>query len=110
VVIGLDQTPLSYLPDGLHPTRVAVDGQILTNFHDVLQMYLILAPLWRQNDFMMHPARTTSDRSCATLRLDQGIGERIDRARMRRPGNISRNTWITEAILEKLERDEQREE
>jgi carboxyl-terminal processing protease len=44
------------------------------------------------------------------INLLKGIGERIDRARMRRPGNISRNTWITEAILEKLERDEQREE
>ena len=76
----------------------------LTNF--VLQMYLILAPPWRHSDSMTQPARTSSDRSCATLRLDQGIGARIDRARMRRPGNISRNTWITEAILEKLERDE----
>ncbi|WP_246047897.1 DNA cytosine methyltransferase [Hankyongella ginsenosidimutans] len=55
---------------------------------------------------MTQSARTSSDRSCATLRLDQGIGARIDRARMRRPGNISRNTWITEAILEKLQRDE----
>ena len=70
-------------------------------------MYLILAPHWRQNERMTQTARTNSDRSCATLRLDQGIGARIDRARMRRPGNISRNTWITEAILEKLERDEQ---
>jgi len=56
---------------------------------------------------MTQPARTNTDRSCATLRLDPGIGARIDRARMARPGNISRNTWITEAILEKLERDEQ---
>lgn len=69
-------------------------------------MSLLLAPRWRHDDSMTQPARTSSDRSCATLRLDQGIGARIDRARIRRPGNISRNTWITEAILEKLERDE----
>lgn len=69
-------------------------------------MYLFLAPRWRHNNFMTQPARNGSDRSCATLRLDPSVGARIDRARMVRPGNISRNTWITEAILEKLERDE----
>lgn len=30
----------------------------------------------------------------------------VDDARSKRPGKISRNTWITEAILEKLERIE----
>lgn len=55
---------------------------------------------------MTQSARAATDRSCATLRLDPDVGARIDRARIRRPGNISRNTWITEAILEKLARDE----
>ncbi len=39
------------------------------------------------------------------LRLDQETFEAIDVVRARRPGNISRNTWITEAIQEKLARE-----
>jgi hypothetical protein len=31
---------------------------------------------------------------------------KIDRERARRPGSVSRNTWITEAILEKLSKDQ----
>jgi hypothetical protein len=30
----------------------------------------------------------------------------IDATRFRRAGSISRNSWITEAVLEKLERDQ----
>jgi predicted HicB family RNase H-like nuclease len=40
------------------------------------------------------------------LRLDPEVWERIDLQRTRRAGNISRNTWITEAIIEKLLRDQ----
>jgi len=39
------------------------------------------------------------------LRLPAETFEAIDAARGARPGNISRNTWITEAIEEKLARD-----
>jgi predicted HicB family RNase H-like nuclease len=39
------------------------------------------------------------------LRLDPEMWERIDLQRTQRAGNISRNTWITEAILEKLLRE-----
>jgi predicted HicB family RNase H-like nuclease len=39
------------------------------------------------------------------LRLDPATFEAIDVALARRPGNISRNTWITEAIQEKLARE-----
>lgn len=39
------------------------------------------------------------------IRLDKNLWDRIDQARGERPGSISRNTWITEAVLEKLERD-----
>ena len=37
-----------------------------------------------------------------SLRLAAEIAQAVDAARMRRAGNVSRNTWITEAILEKL--------
>ena len=39
------------------------------------------------------------------LRLDPETLEAIDVLRAERPGNISRNTWITEAIQEKLVRE-----
>ncbi len=39
------------------------------------------------------------------LRLPGETFDAIDAARAIRPGTISRNTWITEAIEEKLARD-----
>lgn len=39
------------------------------------------------------------------LRLLQETVEAIDSACARRIGNVSRNTWITEAIQEKLSRE-----
>jgi hypothetical protein len=39
------------------------------------------------------------------LRLPGETFEAIDAARSVRPGNISRNTWITEAVEEKLARE-----
>lgn len=42
------------------------------------------------------------------LRLSPEIFAAIDEIRACRPGSISRNTWITEAIQEKLSRDARR--
>lgn len=39
------------------------------------------------------------------LRLAAELFEAIDAACAARPGSVSRNTWITEAIQEKLDRD-----
>jgi len=39
------------------------------------------------------------------LRLPNETFEAIDLARATRPGRVSRNTWITEAIQEKLTRE-----
>lgn len=39
-----------------------------------------------------------------SLRLESDIMTAIDALRAKRTGNISRNTWIAEAIAEKLER------
>ena len=39
------------------------------------------------------------------LRLAPALFRAIDAAREGRPGNVSRNTWITEAIQEKLSRE-----
>jgi hypothetical protein len=42
-----------------------------------------------------------------SIRLNPQVWDEIDRERARRPGSISRNTWITEAILEKLSREQE---
>jgi hypothetical protein len=39
------------------------------------------------------------------LRLSASTFAEIDQARAGRPGNVSRNTWIAEAIQEKLSRE-----
>jgi len=46
------------------------------------------------------------DRARQNLRLDPDIWTAIDSARLRRAGNVSRNTWVTEAIVEKLAREQ----
>lgn len=40
-----------------------------------------------------------------TLRAPRFLFSRIDGSRRARPGYISRNTWILEAITEKLQRE-----
>lgn len=64
------------------------------------------APLWRQSGAMITDSKTdtigTLDR--INLRLSGQTFNAIDAARGERPGIVSRNTWITEAIHEKLAR------
>lgn len=45
------------------------------------------------------------DRTRQSLRLAPEVWTAIDVARSARAGNVSRNTWITEAILEKIARE-----
>ncbi len=42
-----------------------------------------------------------------TLRSSHYVFTLIDEARGRRPGKISRNTWILEAITEKLKKEQE---
>jgi hypothetical protein len=55
----------------------------------------------------MLPDSTTTIRTLdrINVRLPAETFEAIDAARVVRLGNISRNTWITEAVEEKLARD-----
>ena len=62
-----------------------------------------MAPTWRHAIPRSDSAQRPFDRF--NLRLDPETFEAIDSVRARRPGNISRNTWITEAIQEKLARE-----
>ena len=49
------------------------------------------------------PASTPLDR--INLRLPPETFAAIDRERAARPGHVSRNTWLTEAVEEKLARE-----
>jgi hypothetical protein len=49
------------------------------------------------------------DRCRQSVRFQSEMWEAIDLLRARRPGVVSRNTWIAEAILEKLARDQDTE-
>jgi len=64
------------------------------------------APLWRQCGAMISDSKTAGVRTLdrINLRLPGEIFDAIDAARSERPGMVSRNTWITEAIEEKLAR------
>jgi len=52
-----------------------------------------------------HPSKATESRPRTNLRLELEVWQAIDAARRCRPGSVSRNTWITEAVLEKLARE-----
>lgn len=56
---------------------------------------------------MLDDSKTSTVRSLdrINLRLPGETFDAIDTSRTVRAGNISRNTWITEAIEEKLERE-----
>jgi len=41
-----------------------------------------------------------------SIRLSKPIWDAVDEVRGRRAGNVSRNTWVAEAILEKLGREQ----
>jgi len=71
-------------------------------------------PYWttRVNGAIMVPMNATTSKAGTVhplerfnLRLPQDTVAAIDSARACRAGNVSRNTWITEAIEEKLRRD-----
>ena len=63
--------------------------------------------MWRHLGAMLADSKTATVRTLdrINLRLAGETFEAIDTSRQARPGAISRNTWITEAIEEKLARD-----
>jgi metal-responsive CopG/Arc/MetJ family transcriptional regulator len=54
---------------------------------------------------MNNIAKTHKNRDRTSLRLNAELIARIDKARIKRIGVVSRNTWIEEAIQEKLARE-----
>lgn len=63
--------------------------------------------MWRHSGAMTTPFKPTTVRDLdrINLRLSAETFAQIDVARADRLGNISRNTWITEAVAEKLARE-----
>ena len=64
---------------------------------DSCQNGATMAPIAKEN--------SPSEVHRTNLRLENDLWEAIDTARAHRAGNISRNTWITEAVQEKLVND-----
>jgi metal-responsive CopG/Arc/MetJ family transcriptional regulator len=64
---------------------------------------VVAAPQWRHDNYSEQTIVTTLDR--INLRLSAEMLDMIDAARSKRAGKVSRNTWIAEAIEEKLARD-----
>lgn len=56
---------------------------------------------------MNAPLLRVSQPARANLRLTPHLWLAIDFSRGRRAGNVSRNTWIAEAIMEKLAHEQQ---
>lgn len=54
---------------------------------------------------MNNPDKIQNKRERTSLRLDKELIALIDQSRGGRAGTISRNTWIAEAIQEKLGRE-----
>ena len=63
--------------------------------------------MWRHSGAMTFTSKPTTVRDLdrINLRLSGETFARIDAARADRIGNVSRNTWITEAVAEKLARE-----
>lgn len=72
------------------------------HFEFFLAPLFIMAPYWRHNTFVSN--FVSEEKVRQNLRLDPDVWSAIDSDRSKRPGSISRNTWITEAILDKLAR------
>jgi hypothetical protein len=65
------------------------------------------APVWRHLGAMRPDSKSATVRTLdrINLRLAGETFEAIDDVRGLRPGSVSRNTWITEAVEEKLARE-----
>jgi len=91
------------MPCGNSDSALVVDEQPRTAF--VRTFSLSGATLARTMRVMSRPKKQTESRSRTSIRLEPELWARIDRARAVRPGKVSRNTWITEAVREKLGRE-----
>lgn len=88
------------------------NGLIFCFLHSIKVYFSINSCYWRQKGaiigldtrvgFPVHKPNKIRQ----NIRLEEALWQSIDQARTQRAGNVSRNTWITEAILEKLGREQ----
>jgi len=99
------------LPSRLLPNQCMFDLRLwvdhclrhrFRHFELFLALPFIMAPRWRHNTSVSN--FVSEEKVRQNLRLDPEVWSAIDSDRSKRPGNVSRNTWITEAILDKLAR------
>lgn len=104
-VTDADQSAARRLTNG--PPPLAGLSSTRTLDKNKRETTLDAAAVWRHPGAMLADSKTPSVRTLdrINLRLSAETFEAIDASRVQRPGNISRNTWITEAIQEKLARD-----
>src|ERR1700679_4375126 len=77
----------------------------LKRFKYLSLILVALAPLRRHNGFMLTEVKLDDSLARQNLRLKNSLWKAIDDCCAMRAGAVSRNTWITEAIIEKLEKD-----
>lgn len=70
------------------------------------KIFLATAPKWRHYGVMTSRAHKQPKDGRSTLRLSLELWTAIDSVRDKRPGNVSRNTWLVEAITEKLAKEQ----
>jgi hypothetical protein len=88
-------------------TRAPVMSCSLSRRRTKQETLLDVAPRRRQRGSMDSDSKTTTVRSLdrINLRLAAETFAEIDARCTGRPGNVSRNTWIAEAVQEKLARE-----
>jgi hypothetical protein len=69
-------------------------------------LVLVFGAKTAPNFEMSRLLKRIDDRVRQSLRLAPQLWAQIDTARASRAGSVSRNTWITEAILEKITREQ----
>jgi hypothetical protein len=81
---------------------------MLSRFTQIFPRTLLAkAPKWRHHGVMTSRTHNQPKDGRSTLRLPPELWAAIDGARDKRPGNVSRNTWLVEAITEKLAKEQQ---
>ena len=58
------------------------------------------------NRIMTKAAAKSELKTRVNVRFDEQVWARIDRARNKRAGFVSRNSWILEAVMEKLAKEQ----
>jgi predicted HicB family RNase H-like nuclease len=88
-------------------TSISEKLQVLSRFTRIFsRTFLAEAPNRRHYGIMPSRTHKQPKDGRSNLRLSPELWSAIDSARDKRPGNVSRNTWLIEAITEKLAKEQ----